>query len=201
MQDMPVWKLFVITYTKEIIIFGVCFLAVIALQLFCTAKRRNSGIVSFATFFANRDGLTGLSNAVEFRRLVRNHLVTVSDLSADALVLIDVDNMCAFNDKNGTAEGDRKLKELSVYIKNSFRNSDIVCRYESDMFAVYLKNIFSEQMLYKKCTAVLEKNYYIPVSIGATMVNGRENFSETFQRTTEALQISKKDGKARFTVL
>ncbi len=201
MQDMPVWKLFVLTYTKEIIIFGVCFLAIIALQLFCAAKRRNSGIVSFATFFANRDGLTGLSNAVEFRRLVRNHLVTVSDLSADALVLIDVDNMCAFNDKNGTAEGDRKLKELSMYIKNSFRNSDIVSRYESDMFAVYLKNIYSEKMLYKKCTELLEKNYHIPVSIGATMVNGRENFSETFQRTTEALAISKKDGKGRFTVL
>ena len=201
MNDMPVWKLFVITYTKEIIIFGVCFLAVIALQLFFVVKRRNSGIVSFATFFANRDGLTGLSNAVEFRRLVRNHLVTVSDLSKDALLLIDVDNMCAFNDKNGTAEGDRKLKELSVYIKNNFRSSDIVCRYESDMFAVYLKNILSEKMLYKKCTELIEKNNLIPVSIGATMVNGREIFQETFQRTTEALDISKKDGKARFTVL
>ncbi len=201
MNDMPVWKLFVITYTKEIIIFGVCFLAVIALQLFFAARRRNSGIVSFATFFANRDGLTGLSNAVEFRRLVRNHLVTVSDLSADALVLIDVDNMCAFNDKNGTAEGDQKIKELSVYIKKSFRSSDIVCRYESDMFAVYLKNILSEKMLYKKCGSFIANNYYIPVSVGATMVNGRENFSETFQRTSEALAISKKEGKGRFTVL
>ena len=201
MNDMPVWKLFVITYTKEIIIFGVCFLAIIALQLFFVVKRRNSGIVSFATFFANRDGLTGLSNAVEFRRLVRNHLVTVSDLSADALVLIDVDNMCAFNDKNGTAEGDQKIKELSVYIKKSFRSSDIVCRYESDMFAVYLKNILSEKMLYKKCGSFIANNYYIPVSVGATMVNGRENFSETFQRTSEALAISKKDGKGRFTVL
>jgi hypothetical protein len=69
------------------------------------------------------------------------------------------------------------------------------------MFAVYLKNILSEKMLYKKCEVFIEKNYYMPVSVGATMVNGRENFSETFQRTTEALQMSKKEGKARFTVL
>jgi diguanylate cyclase (GGDEF)-like protein len=164
-------------------------------------KHRNIGIITFNKFFATKDGLTGLPNSVEFRRLVRNHLVTVSDLSADALVLIDVDNMCAFNDKNGTAEGDQKIKELSVYIKKSFRSSDIVCRYESDMFAVYLKNILSEKMLYKKCEVFIEKNYYMPVSVGATMVNGRENFSETFQRTTEALQMSKKEGKARFTVL
>ncbi len=201
MNDMPVWKLFVITYSKELIIFGICFLCIIALQIFMLFKHRNIGIITFNKFFATKDGLTGLPNSVEFRRLVRNHLVTVSDLSADALVLIDVDNMCAFNDKNGTAEGDQKIKELSVYIKKSFRSSDIVCRYESDMFAVYLKNILSEKMLYKKCEVFIEKNYYMPVSVGATMVNGRENFSETFQRTTEALQMSKKEGKARFTVL
>ena len=201
MEEMPVWKLFVLTYTKEIIIFVLCFLAIIVFQLYMLVKRRNIGIVTFNKFFATKDGLTGLPNSVEFRRLVRNHLVTVSDLSADALLLIDVDNMRVFNDENGTAEGDRKIKEIADYIKSHFRSSDIVCRYESDMFAVYLKNILSEKMLYKKCEVFIEKNYYMPVSVGATMVNGRENFSETFQRTTEALQISKKDGKARFTVL
>ena len=201
MQDMPVWKLFVITYTKELIIFGICFLCIIAFQIFMLFRHRNIGITTFNKFFATKDGLTGLPNSVEFRRLVRNHLVTVSDLSADALLLIDVDNMRVFNDENGTAEGDRKIKEVADYIKSHFRSSDIVCRYESDMFAVYLKNILSEKMLYKKCETFIAKNYYMPVSIGATMVNGRENFSETFQRTTEALQISKKDGKARFTVL
>ena len=201
MDDMPVWKLFVITYTKELIIFGICFCAVVALQIILLIKNRNIGMTNFKQFFATKDGLTGLPNSVEFRRLVRNHLVTVSDLSADALILIDVDDMRVFNDQNGTSEGDRKIKEIAEYIRSSFRSSDILCRVESDMFAVYLKNIFSEKILYKKCTSFIEKNYYIPVSIGATMVNGRENFSETFQRTTEALAISKKDGKACFTVL
>lgn len=201
MNDIPVWKLFVMTYTKEIIVFAVCFCAIVALQLFLLVKRRNFGINTFRNFFATKDGLTGLPNSVEFRRLVRNHLVTVSDLSADALLLIDVDNMRVFNDENGTAEGDRKIKEVADYIKSHFRSSDIVCRYESDMFAVYLKNILSEKMLYKKCETFIEKNYYMPVSVGATMINGRETFSETLQRTTEALAISKKEGKARFTVL
>ena len=201
MEEMPVWKLFLLTYTKEIVIFGVCFLIVIALQIFFSVKRRNMGLIVFKKLFDSKDGLTGLSNATEFRRLVRNHLVTVSDLSADALVLIDVDNMRAFNDENGTAEGDAKIKELAEYTKNHFRRSDIVSRFESDMFAVYLKNILSEKMLYKKCTDYIEKNYYMPASIGATMVNGRENFSETFQRALEAVAISKKEGKARFTVL
>ena len=201
MNDIPVWKLFVMTYTKEIIVFVVCFCAIVALQLFLLVKRRNFGINTFRNFFATKDGLTGLPNSVEFRRLVRNHLVTVSDLSADALLLIDVDNMRVYNDENGTAEGDRKIKEVADYIKSHFRSSDIVCRYESDMFAVYLKNILSEKMLYKKCETFIEKNYYMPVSVGATMINGRETFSETLQRTTEALAISKKEGKARFTVL
>ena len=201
MNDIPVWKLFVMTYTKEIIVFAVCFCAIVALQLFLLVKRRNFGINTFRNFFATKDGLTGLPNSVEFRRLVRNHLVTVSDLSADALLLIDVDNMRVYNDENGTAEGDRKIKEVADYIKSHFRSSDIVCRYESDMFAVYLKNILSEKMLYKKCETFIEKNYYMPVSVGATMINGRETFSETLQRTTEALAISKKEGKARFTVL
>ena len=201
MNDMPVWKLFVITYTKEIIVFGICFVAVIVFQIVMLVRRRNIGITTFRNFFATKDGLTGFPNSVEFRRLVRNHLVTVSDLSADALIVIDVDDMRVFNDENGTAEGDRKIKEIAEYIKSHFRSSDILCRVESDMFAVYLKNILSEKMLYKKCTTFIEKNYYIPVSVGATMVNGRENFSETFQRASEALEISKREGKARFTVL
>ena len=201
MNDMPVWKLFVITYTKELIIFGICLFIIIAFQIFMLVKRRNTGFAAFKSFFATRDGLTGLPNSVEFRRLVRNHLVTVSDLSADALMLIDVDDMRLYNDENGTAEGDKKIKEFAEYIKKHFRSSDIVCRYESDMFAVYLKNVLSEKMLYRKCTTFIEKNYYIRASIGATMVNARETFAETFQRTQEALAISKKDGKARFTVL
>ena len=201
MEDMPVWKLFVITYPKEIIIFCIIFCVIIAVQIFVSVKRRNMGLIIFKKFFDSKDGLTGLSNATEFRRLVRNHLVTVSDLSADALVLIDVDNMGIFNEKNGTVEGDEKIKELAEYTKNYFRRSDIVSRFESDMFAVYLKNILSEKMLYKKCTEYIEKNYYLPASIGATMVNGRENFSETLQRALEAVKISKKEGRARFTVL
>ena len=201
MNNIPVWRLFLITYTKEILIFALCFVGIIALQIAMVLKHRNIGLTTFKSLFETKDGLTGLSNSAEFRRLVRNHLVTVSDLSADALLLIDVDDMRVFNDENGTAEGDRHLKEFAEYIKSRFRSSDIVCRYESDMFAVYLKNIHSEKMLYKKCTDFLEKNYYLPASIGASMVNTRETFSETFQRVTEALAISKKDGKARFTVL
>lgn len=201
MEDIPVWKLFIITYTKEIIIFSACFIVIIVFQILMMLKRRNAGFMTFKSFFETKDGLTGLSNSSEFRRLVRNHLVTVSDLSCDALLLLDVDNMRLFNDENGTAEGDRKLKELSGYIKSRFRSSDIICRYESDMFAVYLKNILSEKMLYKKCTEFIEKNYYLPVSIGASMINTRETFAETFQRVSEALQISKKEGKGRFTVL
>ncbi|MCR4714465.1 MAG: diguanylate cyclase [Treponemataceae bacterium] len=201
MEDMPVWKLFVITYTKEIIVFCIIFCAIIAVQIVSTVKRRNMGLIVFKKIFDSKDGLTGLSNATEFRRLVRNHLVTVSDLSADALVLIDVDNMGVFNENNGTVEGDEKIKVLAEYTKNFFRRSDIVSRFESDMFAVYLKNILSEKMLYKKCTDYIENNYYLPASIGATMVNGRENFSETLQRALEAVKISKKEGRARFTVL
>ena len=64
MNDIPVWKLFVMTYTKEIIVFAVCFCAIVALQLFLLVKRRNFGINTFRNFFATKDGLTGLPNSV-----------------------------------------------------------------------------------------------------------------------------------------
>ncbi|MCR4940083.1 MAG: GGDEF domain-containing protein [Treponemataceae bacterium] len=201
MNDIPVWKLFLQTYTTEIIVFSLIFLGLVVFQFLIIVKHRNASFLTFKNLFEMKDGLTGLSNSIEFRRLVRNHLVTVSDLSKDALLLMDVDDMKLFNDENGTEEGDRKLKELSDYIKNKFRSSDIICRYESDTFAVYLKNVLSEKMLYKKCSEFIEKNYYLPVSIGATMINNREIFSAAFQRVAEALAISKKEGKGRFTVL
>lgn len=201
MTDIPVWKLFVQTYTVQLVIAGIVFLMVVMLQIVMMNRRHKAGLMAFRKRQAGRDGLTGFCKPEEFRRLVRNHLVTVSDLSQDALLVFDIDGMHSFNKEHGLSEGDRKITELAGFAMSLFRSSDIFCRMEGDLFAIYMKNITSRDVLERKCGEFQKGNRYLPASIGATMVGGREDFSQTYDRVMSALEKSKLTGQSTFTIL
>jgi diguanylate cyclase (GGDEF)-like protein len=88
---------------------------------------------------ATRDSLTGLYNhrhfhetmSVEINRVKRYH-------RPFSLLFIDLDNFKIFNDTNGHVNGDRLLLELSNLFLDSFRKTDIVCRYGGDEFGVII---------------------------------------------------------------
>lgn len=88
---------------------------------------------------ATRDSLTGLYNhrhfhetlAVEINRVKRYH-------RPFSLLFIDLDNFKIFNDTNGHVSGDKLLLELSNLFLDSFRKTDIVCRYGGDEFGVII---------------------------------------------------------------
>lgn len=85
------------------------------------------------------DPLTGLYNRLHFDATL-THEVARSARSAEqlGLVLMDVDQLKAVNDRCGHHIGDRVLGRVAGALKESARCSDIACRLGGDEFAIIL---------------------------------------------------------------
>jgi len=96
---------------------------------------RNAETFQAAESRARTDDLTGLLNHGTFKdRLTRS--VTARD--PFGLVMIDLDEFKAVNDRLGHQAGDRLLREIGVSILNAARDTDAVFRYGGDEFVVIL---------------------------------------------------------------
>jgi len=95
-----------------------------------------------------RDPLTSLFN----RRYMEECLqmeVTKAARSGDGLgvIMADVDHFKKFNDNNGHDAGDLVLVEFAKLLTESFRSSDIVCRYGGEEFIIIMPNASQELVL------------------------------------------------------
>ncbi|MDZ4167852.1 MAG: GGDEF domain-containing protein [Coriobacteriia bacterium] len=87
--------------------------------------------------FATHDTLTGLHN----RRALYTHLPQWTAWSSRyghplTVLLIDVDEFKAVNDRHGHGVGDEALKAIAQALTRAVRASDLVVRYGGDEFAV-----------------------------------------------------------------
>ena len=98
-------------------------------------KQSNAHLQSLAT----RDSLTGLYNHRYFQENLTTELNRAQRYRRPfSLLFIDLDHFKTFNDTNGHLDGDKLLIALSNLFMESFRKTDIVCRYGGDEFAVIL---------------------------------------------------------------
>ncbi len=96
---------------------------------------RNAEVYEAAEDRARTDTLTGLLNHGTFKeRLGRN----VAAGTAFGLVMIDLDEFKAVNDRLGHQAGDRLLREIATAIAGAARETDTVFRYGGDEFTVLL---------------------------------------------------------------
>jgi len=107
-------------------------------------KLENPKIIEMQLFertraFASRDELTGLHNYRIFRDSLEHELQrsqrTRQPLS---LVMIDLDNFKAYNDRLGHEAGNQVLVAVAGLIKQSSRKSDLTARYGGEEFAMIL---------------------------------------------------------------
>ncbi len=158
---------------------------------------------------AHMDGTTGLLNKDTGHSSIETALGEVADGQTDGVLFIDLDNFKGVNDTLGHMEGDAVLKQVASCLNALFRLDDIIARFGGDEFIVYMRNIQNVSLAEKKARAVTEQiaalklknGEHVQCSIGLTVVQTRENFSDVFERIDAALYLAKTAGKNCYRVL
>jgi len=154
------------------------------------------------------DQLTGLLN----RRGLLEHFnaeVSRHDRTGEpfSVLMIDVDDFKAINDKHGHATGDHILQQLSRLIEEQIRSMDAAGRWGGEEFLILLGNSNTEAATHaaENLRQVIEsyprfnKNQHMPmtVSIGVTTYQPGAGLLEMADTADHALYTAKHEGKNR----
>jgi diguanylate cyclase (GGDEF)-like protein/PAS domain S-box-containing protein len=94
---------------------------------------------------AIRDALTGLYNRLPLNEFFDREMSLAKRHSRPiSIVMADIDHFKAVNDTFGHLAGDEVLRVFASLIRNSYRASDICCRYGGEEFLVLLPGMTHE---------------------------------------------------------
>jgi len=124
-----------------------------------------------------------------------------------AVLLLDVDDFKAINDRWGHAAGDEVLRRLGMILRTTVRLPDLPARYGGEEFAVLLPECgeegalgLSRRIMQRVATEDWE-NEPLTISIGmAAMNESLENGFQLVDLADDALYAAKRAGKNRVMV-
>jgi diguanylate cyclase (GGDEF)-like protein len=166
------------------------------------------------------DGLTGLFNHRHFAEHLRQEVTTARRYGHElSLMMVDVDDFKAFNDRHGHPRGDKALAELADILRHGTRKDvDILARYGGDEFAVILpqarangpeptaarnvsERIAAEVRGHRFESAKSARDAALSVSIGVAGIGlGGYTHEELLSSADKALYLAKHLGKDRVSV-
>ena len=163
-------------------------------------------------FQASHDGLTGLLNRKEFERRASRLFETVRrDKCQHALCFMDLDQFKVVNDTCGHVAGDELLRQLSLVLKKSVRQGDLLARLGGDEFAVLMEHTSLDDAQW--VAALLQKaiqdyqfswegrNFKVGVSMGLVPIaETSSNLVETLSDADAACYVAKDKGRNRIHV-
>jgi len=151
------------------------------------------------------DSLTGLGNRRHFNQILDRERARYHRYGGPAFCigLIDIDRFKAINDRHGHLKGDEVLRALARTAKASLRQSDLICRWGGEEFAIFLPETTIEgAWLYAdrlRCMVAEEKlaGLSVTISIGVTEYLPGESINEVLSRVDGALYQAKRSGRNR----
>ncbi len=162
---------------------------------------------------ATTDDLTNLLNRRHFFELAEKELTRAKRYQQHfSLLIMDLDNFKAINDKYGHLSGDRVLHLVARCIRQNSRNVDISGRYGGDEFVILLPEtepaftqVFAErlcQIIPAELKAMEEITIPITLSIGIANYSGESDitFDNLLDRADEALYEAKQAGRNQLAV-
>ena len=158
---------------------------------------------------AQRDGLTGLYNRQTFNQFVDDYLKdkkSVSDYCA--YMIVDLDNFKSINDSLGHSTGDEVIQKVATLLESICFNSGYVGRFGGDEFVIFLYAQESYAEIENKAREIIRRIegikmdsiHDITASIGITFVTDEKHHRILFDKSDQALYVSKKSGKCRYYV-
>lgn len=152
---------------------------------------------------ADLDALTGLHNRRYFHETLAREVSRAHRYDRTlALIVFDLDDFKAINDRIGHLAGDAVLAEAAERIRDVVRTADIACRVGGDEFAVILpeSGLKDADQLYKRLEAAVSSRPVaqagrLHLSAGVTELRPDDDSVAFFERADEALYRAKGAGK------
>lgn len=156
------------------------------------------------------DPLTQLSNR---RHLVGELQARLDELERYGLsfgvVLLDLDDFKAINDRYGHDAGDLALRTISGTLRASARPFDVFGRWGGEEFVGVIRNVEgrSVQRFADRCRALIgateirldEQTIQVTASVGATLAHAGDTPDSLVRRADALMYASKRDGRDRVT--
>ncbi|MBT8766843.1 sensor domain-containing diguanylate cyclase [Metapseudomonas boanensis] len=158
------------------------------------------------TDLANADSLTGLPNRRGFQLLAGQALQEARrDRKPLVALLLDLDHFKMLNDTYGHQAGDLVLQGFSQNLRDSLRQSDIICRWGGEEFIILLKdtgNANARQLAEKIRKEIASKRYpykgvnlSVTTSIGLAEMHPDDSLDSLLSRADKGLYRAKQSGR------
>jgi len=160
------------------------------------------------------DELTGLHNRRYFLRRFEGELLRSRRYGHPlACLMIDIDHFKRINDQYGHATGDQVLKAAAAQLRQQQRDSDLICRYGGEEFAILLPECernsamhVAERLRTAMAAAPLQledgRQFPLTISIGVSHLSGEQlesvaSAEEILDQADSALYAAKRSGRNR----
>jgi diguanylate cyclase (GGDEF)-like protein len=154
---------------------------------------------------ADLDALTNLHNRRYFHETLAREVARARRYDRHlALIVLDLDDFKAVNDRIGHLAGDSVLADAAERVRDVVRSADVACRVGGDEFAVILPESTLEDadQLYRRIQAAvvarpIARVDRLDLSAGAAELRPEDDAVSFFQRADEALYRAKGAGKGQ----
>jgi diguanylate cyclase len=154
---------------------------------------------------ADLDALTGLRNRRFFHETLQRERTRAHRYGRSlALLVLDLDDFKAINERVGHLAGDAVLAETATRVRGVLRASDIACRVGGDEFAIILPEAGASQaaQLYGRIeeavsAAAIGSIERLTLSGGIAQLVETDDANTFFERADDALYRAKQAGKAQ----
>ena len=148
------------------------------------------------------DMLTDLLNRQAIQKIVPEYIrKSRKEKSPLSMLILDIDEFKAFNDRHGQKTGDELLKTISGTLKKILREDDKIARWTGKSFIVITPKTKAKSALFlsEKFRRVLKNAQEkfqdtLTMSIGLAQIEGGEDFNAWYMRVNQALDKAKTQG-------